>query len=94
MKVKLWKSISQARKGGYLPCAATVDELLKSFTGKCFVCGILEKECKQRLNMDHDHKTGKFRGWLCKKCNVALGLLDSSNEKIIALYKYLNELRV
>jgi hypothetical protein len=23
---------------------------------------------------DHDHKTGKFRGWICDRCNKVIGL--------------------
>lgn len=34
----------------------------------CEVCGD-----KGRICWDHDHKTGKFRGWLCDKCNITLG---------------------
>ena len=26
--------------------------------------------------LDHNHNTGKFRGWLCNKCNSALGWFD------------------
>jgi len=34
----------------------------------CEIC-LLEKP----LCWDHDHRTGKHRGWLCQNCNTALG---------------------
>ena len=30
------------------------------------------------LCLDHDHETGAFRGWLCGRCNKALGLLGDN----------------
>ena len=32
----------------------------------------------QKLCWDHCHKTGKFRGWICKSCNTALGCVRDS----------------
>jgi len=29
---------------------------------------------------DHDHKSGKFRGWLCHDCNRALGNFKDSTD--------------
>jgi ABC-type xylose transport system substrate-binding protein len=28
------------------------------------------------LRCDHDHETGKFRGWVCSRCNIVLGVID------------------
>jgi hypothetical protein len=31
-----------------------------------------------RLHADHEHPTGKFRGWLCNGCNTGIGLLGDN----------------
>ena len=60
----------------YIKCMKTSD--------KCQHCGSTNNLC-----YDHDHKTGKFRGVLCRKCNSALGKLGDTLESIGRMYKYL-----
>jgi Recombination endonuclease VII len=43
----------------------------------------------KKLVNDHDHVSGKFRGWLCTGCNVGLGLLGDTAEKIEAALAYI-----
>lgn len=31
-----------------------------------------------KVHLDHDHVTGAFRGWLCNRCNLALGHLGDN----------------
>lgn len=45
----------------------------------CECCGLPPPDGTQ-MCLDHDHVTGAFRGWLCMKCNVALGLLGDTIE--------------
>jgi hypothetical protein len=54
----------------------------------CECCGRLPSE-KRVLALDHCHETGKFRGWLCHRCNTALGLLGDSIEKVKLALAYL-----
>ncbi len=37
--------------------------------GKCAICRV----DGERLDVDHNHATGEFRGLLCNPCNVRLG---------------------
>jgi hypothetical protein len=39
----------------------------------CEICGINPAKDAPALHLDHCHETGKFRGWLCGKCNMGLG---------------------
>jgi len=45
----------------------------------CDCCGIENVPIKghryQKFCLDHNPEKGIFRGWLCRKCNVAIGLL-------------------
>ena len=45
----------------------------------------------KKLCLDHNHKTGKFRGWICDSCNVALSRAGDSLDGVRKLEKYLME---
>jgi hypothetical protein len=55
---------------------------------KCEVCGGQGGK-RNGIVLDHNHKTGDFRGWLCSNCNTALGLLKDNVKRIEALKQYL-----
>ncbi len=88
-KTVLWASKHHAKKYGHVMCSATVDELTAAFAGKCDACGVPEIELTRKLCVDHSHETGFFRGFLCHKCNKALGLLGDSEEIIVNLLHHL-----
>ena len=53
---------------------------------KCEACGGPSSKMKNgkfSLHCDHNHKTGVFRAWLCRKCNLFLGHLDDSSDELI-----------
>jgi hypothetical protein len=56
---------------------------------RCEICGIMEENLNRKLYFDHDHKTGKFRGWICHQCNTALGMARDNIEILEAMIKYL-----
>ena len=51
----------------------------------CDCCG----KKSDKLNLDHDHKTNEFRGWLCYHCNTALGKLGDDIEGVTKALRYL-----
>ena len=62
--------------------------------GLCKICrteGFLMHENKTHgLSLDHCHKTGKVRGWLCDNCNRGLGLLQDNPKLLESAIEYLN----
>lgn len=42
------------------------------------------------IQLDHCHKTGLFRGWLCKECNISMGNLGDDITGIMRVIKYMN----
>ena len=53
---------------------------------KCAICKTLEKD----LLIDHNHKTGRLRSLLCRKCNTILGMC---NDNIIILEEAIQYLK-
>lgn len=87
----------------------SVEEYEKIFAaqkGVCAVCFRPEMTVQkngviQRLSVDHDHRCcpgkqscGKcFRGLLCNRCNVALGLLGEDITRMEAMVTYVRKTR-
>jgi hypothetical protein len=61
-------------------------EEVQGLADYCEICG-----STKRLAVDHDHKTGKVRGRLCGKCNMALGLLNDNLDLLRESIKYLQD---
>jgi hypothetical protein len=58
--------------------------------GMCAICHHPEPvKSRLFLAVDHDHKTGKVRGLLCSKCNMALGSFDDSIHSLLSAIRYL-----
>ena len=43
----------------------------------------------RRICVDHCHRTGVVRGFLCNKCNTILGLAGDSPNMLLKLANYL-----
>ena len=54
---------------------------------RCECCGDPAK-----LVFDHDHVSGKFRGWICQHCNHALGHVRDDPLRLTKLITYLARL--
>ena len=57
--------------------------------GLCAICKVPPK-AQKALAVDHCHGTGRVRGLLCDRCNMAIGLLDDSAERLGAAIAYLS----
>jgi hypothetical protein len=47
----------------------------------CDICGG-PPDPKKGMHYDHCHQTGKFRGWLCRKCNLMLGNAEDDPSRL------------
>lgn len=101
---RAWSAAAYHKSGGYKPemgifrkfkmRESDYQALLESQGYGCASCGVISDE---RLSVDHDHSCCSgyttcgncTRGLLCRKCNLALGLLDDDPVKLSALFNYL-----
>ena len=69
-----------ARKAAGIPVESGV-----SPTGTCLLCHTVET-----LVPDHCHTTGRMRGWICGRCNRALGVYEAYRPMIPLFDEYLS----
>jgi len=75
------------RKNYYGISRYQLNEMLLDQEDKCAICQI-ELDWR-KMHVDHNHKTGKVRGLLCYKCNVALGHFNDSPAIVRAAADYM-----
>tara|TARA_R110000772_G_scaffold28864_1_gene72534 strand:+ start:325 stop:756 length:432 start_codon:yes stop_codon:yes gene_type:complete len=81
---KVWKGLDHRCKS----CAVKSLSLTKRLRGAfkslkpdyCECCNTTSEP----LELDHDHKEGSFRGFICKRCNSKIGSLGDTFDLIIA----------
>lgn len=66
---------------------------LEAQGGVCALCGQPEVQRHHtggviRLTKDHDHATGAWRGLLCRRCNMALGMFDDDPVRLLKAADY------
>tara|TARA_B110000902_G_scaffold106601_1_gene126004 strand:+ start:620 stop:1087 length:468 start_codon:yes stop_codon:yes gene_type:complete len=67
------------------------NKLLVKQKHSCYICKKHKDTFKNRLCVDHNHKTGKVRGLLCASCNYVLGHSKDSVRILKTMIKYLKE---
>lgn len=71
------------------------DAMLAEQAGVCAVCERVETDLSRSrrpkpLSVDHCHETGRVRGLLCSRCNIAIGLVGDDPNLLRKLIGYLS----
>jgi hypothetical protein len=75
------------------------NNLLDSQDGKCATCSMKAEDSTKNFHVDHDHSCcpGRrscgscIRGLLCANCNIALGMVNDSAERLCHLAEYIEQ---
>lgn len=72
------------------------DKMYFEQDGCCMICGKNENELLEQHNetqkllfVDHNHKTGKVRGLLCRKCNFMISYVGDNFNLLYRAIAYL-----
>jgi len=90
-KISENKRVASVR--GYVGITNPADELVELYKlsqKHCEICGKPEENLSETLSIDHCHKTGEFRGFLCRDCNRGLGCFNDEPGFLRAAAEYLS----
>lgn len=83
------KHRDQFRRRKYGVSAEQSRALLAAQGNRCGVCATDTPAGRGHWNLDHDHATGKVRGFLCRRCNVGLGCFQDDPVRLEQAAAYL-----
>jgi hypothetical protein len=69
----------------------TLEDYERMVADGCAICKSHEPggTRNKRFHLDHDHSTGRFRGFLCGPCNVTLGVFKDDPTRLRRAAEYL-----
>jgi len=85
-KIKNGKKVSEIQKNEW-------NKNKPSF-GDLFECPICQKTTIagiSKIVLDHNHKNGNVRGWICESCNTGIGRFDDDPQVIAKAMDWLNK---
>lgn len=82
--VKRWNLLTRLKNYGITQ--EQLDAMYIKQNNKCAICG---ETFTKTAHIDHDHKTGKFRGLLCSRHNTMLGHAEDNITILNNAIKYL-----
>lgn len=91
-KIYKSKETYKALLKGYGLTLDQYDLLSKEQGDVCRICGTKNKDGGV-LSVDHDHRTGKIRGLLCRKCNTGLGIFSDDISFLRKAISYLESFK-
>lgn len=89
---------SNVWSGVYKKYGLTKEQYFLECEKRDYKCDLCKKICQPRMSgakqkdvfhIDHNHKTGKIRGFLCSTCNLVIGKFNEDVERIIKFSKKL-----
>lgn len=72
---------------------ADYEAMLAAQDYECAICGAEDWAQRKGLVVDHDHDTGLVRALLCDECNISLGKMGESPNRLRAAAAYLEKFR-
>lgn len=92
-RVLEWQKISN-RRGRYSVEPDQLLYMIREQEERCAICKDFLPSNTYKICIDHDHKTKKIRGLLCRPCNLGLGHLKDDLYRVKNAVKYLEGHRV
>jgi Recombination endonuclease VII. len=77
-----------AKKYKYKVSLEWLEAMLAAQGGACAICKSRFTD-DNRACVDHDHLTGKIRGFLCRRCNSAIGFFKDSSDLLRLAKSYI-----